>query len=42
MGDRWDKEVIYEFERDEDDLTIKRDDGSTGTFRQVEGTPTPL
>ena len=41
MGDRWDNEVIYEIERDGENLIIKNDRGSVGTFRQVEGTPNP-
>ncbi len=44
MGDWPENEVNYEFERDDDTLTIKNlvfGDGTTGTFRQVEGTPRP-
>jgi hypothetical protein len=44
MGGWPENEVNYEFERDGDTLTIKNldfGDGTTGTFRQVEGTPTP-
>jgi ketosteroid isomerase-like protein len=44
MGGWPENEVNYEFERDGDTLTIENlgfDEGTTGTFMQVEGTPTP-